>query len=117
VDDPAGNDRGVIQLGTTGASTAEEYQAAGQVGEAEMFDTITEDAFAAGTNQVDGRRDKPAGFGRTGPTRATAARDRADIPHRRAVRNSLPTDSEPVEPTNQAPEQIKQDGHIRDLRE
>jgi ABC-type amino acid transport substrate-binding protein len=116
VDDLAGTVVGV-QLGTTGAAQAEEYQAAGQVGEVRTFDTI-EDAFAALENgQVDAViNDLPV------------SQDRADqsdgrleivetIPTGEQYGIAFPTDSELVEPTNQALEQIKQDGTYAEIYE
>jgi ABC-type amino acid transport substrate-binding protein len=116
VDDLAGTTVGV-QLGTTGASTAEEYQANGQVGEVRTFDTI-EDAFAAlENNQVDAViNDLPVS-----QDRANQSDGRLEIvetiPTGEQYGIAFPTDSELVEPTNQALEQIKQDGTYAELYE
>ena len=106
-----------VQLGTTGASTAEEYQAAGQVGEVRTFDTI-EDAFAALENgQVDAViNDLPVS-----QARANQSDGRLEIvetiPTGEQYGIAFPTDSELVEPTNQALEQIKQDGTYAEIYE
>ena len=116
VDDLAGTVVGV-QLGTTGASTAEEYQAAGQVGEVRTFDTI-EDAFAALENgQVDAViNDLPVS-----QDRANQSDGRLEIvetiPTGEQYGIAFPTDSELVEPTNQALEQIKRDGTYAEIYE
>jgi ABC-type amino acid transport substrate-binding protein len=116
VDDLAGTVVGV-QLGTTGAAQAEEYQAAGQIGEVRTFDTI-EDAFAALENgQVDAViNDLPVS-----QNRAAQSDGRLEIvetiPTGEQYGIAFPTDSELVEPTNQALEQIKQDGTYAEIYE
>lgn len=116
VDDLAGTTVGV-QLGTTGASTAEEYQAAGQVGEVRTFDTI-EDAFAALENgQVDAViNDLPVS-----QDRANQSDGRLEIvqtiPTGEQYGIAFPTDSELVGPANEALEQIKQDGTYAEIYE
>jgi len=106
-----------VQLGTTGAAQAEEYQAAGQIGEVRTFDTI-EDAFAALENgQVDAViNDLPVS-----QSRAAQSDGRLEIvetiPTGEQYGIAFPTDSELVEPTNQALEQIKQDGTYAEIYE
>jgi ABC-type amino acid transport substrate-binding protein len=99
-----------VQLGTTGASKAEEFQADGKLAEVRTFDTI-EDAFAALENgQVDAIiNDLPV---------SQAEADASDgalevvetIPTGEQYGVAFPTDSELVEPTNQALQEIKDDG-------
>jgi len=116
VDDLAGTVVGV-QLGTTGASQAEEYQAAGQIGEVRTFDTI-EDAFAALENgQVDAViNDLPVS-----QDRANGSDGRLEIvetiPTGEQYGIAFPQGSELVEPANQALEQIKQDGTYAEIYE
>ena len=106
-----------VQLGTTGDAQAEEYQAAGQIGEVRTFDTI-EDAFAALENgQVDAViNDLPVS-----QNRAAQSDGRLEIvetiPTGEQYGIAFPTDSELVEPTNQALEQIKQDGTYAEIYE
>ena len=116
VDDLAGAVVGV-QLGTTGAAQAEEYQAAGQVGEVRTFDTI-EDAFAALENgQVDAViNDLPVSQDRVNQSDGRLEIVET-IPTGEQYGIAFPTDSELVEPTNQALEQIKQDGTYAEIYE
>ena len=116
VDDLVGTVVGV-QLGTTGAAQAEEYQAAGQIGEVRTFDTI-EDAFGALENgQVDAViNDLPVS-----QARAAQSDGRLEIvetiPTGEQYGIAFPTGSELIEPTNQALEQIKQDGTYAEIYE
>jgi ABC-type amino acid transport substrate-binding protein len=116
VDDLTGAVVGV-QLGTTGAAQAEEYQAAGQVGEVRTFDTI-EDAFAALENgQVDAViNDLPVSQDRVNQSDGRLEIVET-IPTGEQYGIAFPTDSELVEPTNQALEQIKQDGTYAEIYE
>ncbi len=99
-----------VQLGTTGADKAEEFQSEGTLGEVRTFDTI-EDAFAALENgQVDAViNDLPV------------SQDRADqsdgrlkivetIPTGEQYGIAFPKDSEWVDPVNEALDEIKEDG-------
>ena len=99
-----------VQLGTTGASTAEEYQAAGQVGEVRTFDTI-EDALAA---LDDGDVDAVINNLPISQNRADQSDGRLKvvetIPTGEQYGIAFPKDSELVDPVNEALDEIKDDG-------
>jgi ABC-type amino acid transport substrate-binding protein len=99
-----------VQLGTTGADQAEEFQSEGTVGEVRTFDTI-EDAFAA---LKDGQVDAVI-------NNLPVSQDRADqsdgrlkvvetIPTGEQYGIAFPKDSELVDPVNEALAEIKEDG-------
>lgn len=116
VDDLAGTIVGV-QLGTTGASQAEEYQANGQVGEVRTFDTI-EDAFAAlENNQVDAViNDLPVSQDRVNQSDGRLEIVET-IPTGEQYGIAFPPDSELVGPVNEALAQIKEDGTYAEIYE
>ena len=99
-----------VQLGTTGAAQAEEFQSEGTVGEVRTFDTI-EDAFAALENgQVDAViNDLPVS-----QDRANQSDERLKIvetmPTGEQYGIAFPKDSELVDPVNEALAEIKEDG-------
>ena len=99
-----------VQLGTTGAAQAEEFQSEGTVGEVRTFDTI-EDAFAALENgQVDAIiNDLPVS-----QARANQSDGRLEIvetiPTGEQYGIAFPKDSELVDPVNEALAEIKEDG-------
>jgi ABC-type amino acid transport substrate-binding protein len=99
-----------VQLGTTGADQAEEFQSEGTVGEVRTFDTI-EDAFAALENgQVDAViNDLPVS-----QDRAEQSDGRLEvvetIPTGEQYGIAFPKDSELVDPVDEALEEIKEDG-------
>ena len=99
-----------VQLGTTGAAQAEEFQSEGTVGEVRTFDTI-EDAFAALENgQVDAViNDLPVS-----QDRASQSDGRLKIvetiPTGEQYGIAFPKDSDLVDPVNEALAEIKEDG-------
>jgi ABC-type amino acid transport substrate-binding protein len=116
VDDLADSVVGV-QLGTTGATQAEEFQAEGSVGEVRTFDTI-EDAFAALENgQVDAIiNDLPVSQAEANASDG-ALEIVETIPTGEQYGIAFPTDSDLVEPTNQALQEIKDDGTYAEIYE
>jgi ABC-type amino acid transport substrate-binding protein len=99
-----------VQIGTTGAMKAEEFQSEGIVGEVRTFDTV-EDAFAALENgQVDAViNDLPVS-----QDRANQSDGRLEvvetIPTGEQYGIAFPKDSELVDPVNEALAEIKEDG-------
>ena len=99
-----------VQLGTTGAMKAQEFQSEGALGEVRTFDTI-EDAFAALENgQVDGViNDLPVS-----QDRASQSDGRLKIvetiPTGEQYGIAFPKDRELVDPVNEALAEIKEDG-------
>ncbi len=104
-----------VQLGTMGATQADEFQSEGTVGEVRTFDTI-EDAFAALENgEVDAVINN-----------LPVAQDRVDqsdgrlevvetIPTGEQYGIAFPKDSELVDPVNEALGEIKEDGTYEKL--
>ena len=99
-----------VQLGTTGAAQAEEFQSEGTVGEVRTFDTI-EDAFAALENgQVDAViNDLPVSQDRANQSDGRL-KIVETIPTGEQYGIAFPKDSELVEPVNEALAEIKEDG-------
>ncbi len=99
-----------VQLGTTGADQAEEFQSEGTVGEVRTFDTI-EDAFAALENgQVDAViNDLPVSQDRANQSDGRL-KIVETIPTGEQYGIAFPKDSELVDPVNEALAEIKEDG-------
>ena len=104
-----------VQIGTTGAMKAEEFQSEGTVGEVRTFDTV-EDAFAALENgQVDAViNDLPVS-----QDRANQSDGRLEvvetIPTGEQYGIAFPKDSELVDPVNEALAEIKEDGTYKKI--
>lgn len=100
-----------VQLGTTGASKAEEFAEAGDItGDVRTFDTI-EDAFAALENgQVDAIiNDLPVSQDKANKSDG-ALEIVENIPTEEQYGIAFPTDSELTRPVNDALKEIKDDG-------
>ncbi|HET7478039.1 MAG TPA: basic amino acid ABC transporter substrate-binding protein [Rubrobacteraceae bacterium] len=109
VDDLADSTVGV-QIGTTGASKAEEFKSQGKISEVRTFDTV-EDAFAALENgQVDAViNDLPVSQDKANKS-GGALKIVQTIPTGEQYGIAFPKDSELVAPTNKALKEIKDDG-------
>jgi ABC-type amino acid transport substrate-binding protein len=106
-----------VQLGTTGAMLATEYQQEGRIGELTTFDTI-EDAFLAlENNQVDAViNDFPVSADRA--ETSTAELEIVEtFPTGEQYGIAFPQDSELIEPVNQALQEIKDDGTYAEIYE
>ncbi|TCJ19813.1 basic amino acid ABC transporter substrate-binding protein [Rubrobacter taiwanensis] len=116
VDDLADANVGV-QLGTTGAMLATEFQSEGRIGELTTFDTI-EDAFLALENgQVDAViNDFPVSADRV-ETSGADLEIVETFPTGEQYGIAFPPDSELREPVNQALAEIKEDGTYAEIYE
>ncbi|AHY47805.1 ABC-type amino acid transport/signal transduction systems periplasmic component/domain [Rubrobacter radiotolerans] len=104
-----------VQIGTTGASQAEQFQQEGQIGEVRTFDTI-EDAFTAlESGQVDAViNDLPVSQDRVNQSDG-ALEIVQTIPTGEQYGIAFPQDSELVEPVNEALQEIKDDGTYAEI--
>jgi ABC-type amino acid transport substrate-binding protein len=104
-----------VQLGTTGAEQAEEFQSEGTVGEVRTFDTV-EDTFAALEN---GQVDAVINALPVSQERADRSDGRLEvvetIPTGEQYGIAFPKDSELVDPVNEALAEIKEDGTYEKL--
>jgi ABC-type amino acid transport substrate-binding protein len=106
-----------VQIGTTGASQAQQFQQEGQIGEVRTFDTI-EDAFTALENgQVDAViNDLPVSQDRVNQSDGSLEIVQT-IPTGEQYGIAFPQDSELVEPVNEALQEIKDDGTYAEIYE
>src|SRR5215204_4994915 len=107
-----------VQLGTTGELKAKEFKQQGKItGEVRTFDTITEAFSALENGQIDAIiNDFPvsAYFAKTGGGSLEVVQN---IPTGEQYGISFPKDSDLVEPTNKALEEIKKDGTYAEIYE
>lgn len=106
-----------VQIGTTGAMQADQYQQDGEIGEVRTFDTV-EDAFSALENgQVDAViNDLPVSQDKVNQS-GDSLEIVQTIPTGEQYGIAFPQDSELVEPVNEALQEMKDDGTYAEIYE